>query len=307
MTTKDLVERLNRGGQYEIVEIDPKLTVVSTFNPHFDVTHHGVAFDALVTSIRDIGQTDDALGSYREDGTLVLFTGSRRRAACIQLGIPLRVKVYPEATGTFAFMVAHADEQGRANVSIYDRGRSYVYAIAQNVAKDESGLAEQLNIDKSTVNRAIRFAEAPSEILDLIDPRSVSATDWYAFGPLLEDAAKLEIILAHATLLAKSPPATAKAVFKELASAVEPEVVVAKTQIVDGSGKRIGSIKPTARGGSTIAVATMGDLSPIERTHRIKAITAALKEASGAGGGKPVPEAPTRDAAPAEEVDHDRR
>jgi ParB/RepB/Spo0J family partition protein len=265
--------------RYTIEEVDPSTTVVSLHNPRHDVEHEDAAFRELVASIRDNGQTDDVLATRRKDGALVLLTGCRRRQACIEVGTLLRVKIYADVTPKFAFMVAHEDERGRAPVSFWDRGRSYQHALAKKVYRDETELAAALGIDKSTVNRAVRFAAAPVEITSLLDVRAVSATQWYAFCPVLEDDAARELVLAEASLVAKSPPNTPAAVFSELMKAVAPDVDVGAQDILDGDRKRVGRIKANRGGSFTVRVMAMEKLDAKERANRIRLIAAALSAA----------------------------
>jgi ParB family transcriptional regulator, chromosome partitioning protein len=273
--------------RYTIEDVDPAATVVSLHNPRHDVEHHDAAFRELVASIRAHGQTDDVLATRRRDGTLVLLTGCRRRQACIEVGALLRVKIYADVTPQFAFMVAHEDERGRAPVSLWDRGRSYQHAINKNVYKDETELAVALGIDKSTVNRAVRFAAAPAEITDLLDVRAVSATQWYAFCPVLEDEATRELVLAEASLVAKSTLKTPAALFSELMKAVAPEVDAGVQDIFDAQSRRIGRIKATRGGGFTVRVMAMDKADAKERASRVRLIAAALGAATAPPLAKP--------------------
>jgi ParB/RepB/Spo0J family partition protein len=273
--------------RYTIEEVDSATTVVSLHNPRHDVEHRDPAFRELVASIRDSGQTDDVLATRRKDGTLVLLTGCRRRQACIELGILLRVKIYADFTPKFAFMVAHEDERGRAPVSLWDRGRSYQHALAKKVYRDETELAASLSIDKSTVNRAVRFAAAPVEITGLLDVRAVSATQWYAFCPVLEDEVTRELVLAEASLVAKAPPKTPAAVFSELMKAVAPDIDVGAQDILDGDRRRVGRIKVNRSGSFTVRIMAMDKLDPKERANRIRLIAAALSAATAQATVKP--------------------
>lgn len=265
--------------RYIIEEVDPAITVVSLHNPRHDVEHHDSAFRELVASIRNNGQTDDVLATHRKTGELVLLTGCRRRQACIEVGTLLRVKIYADVTAQFAFMVAHEDERGRAPVSLWDRGRSYQHALAMNVYKDETELADALGIDKSTVNRAVRFAAAPAEITNLLDVRAVSATQWYNFCPVLEDNAARELVLAEASLVAKTPPKTPAAVFSELMKAIAPDVNARAQDILDGKHKRVGRITANRGGSFTVRVMAMDKIDVKERANRIRLIAAALSAA----------------------------
>lgn len=206
-----------------------------------------------------------------------ILAGSRRRAACIELGIKLRVRIIEDCDTHTAFKVALTENGGRRDVSLWDWGRTYERALDKKLYPDASALAEGLGIDKSTVSRALSLRAAPEEVLALFpDKRGITATQWYAFCPLLDNETQRERIIERAGLVANSPPAKPAAVFAILTAAALNKATIEKHEVLNDAGKLIATIKPSSRGGFTVSIKSLAKVSPQHRSEMLRRLNQEL-------------------------------
>lgn len=263
----------------EIFEVDPHELTLCRWNPR---SREGAAdsdLEELTDSIRRNGQLMPAIVMRCADGRLELIAGSRRCAVAIKLGLKLRVEIRTNLSAANAFSIAQAENEGRENVSLWERASIYTEALKEGLFDNDLDLAQTIGVDKSTVSRTMSLARAPTEILDLFaDKREITSRQWWAFAPFLNKPTELDRILDRAALLASKPKMPATLIFSSLTQAALASAVPESAAVLNEHGRRIAQIRSNANGGLSISIASMRELHPDQRRDWMKIVTRELAD-----------------------------
>lgn len=255
-----------------IITVNPSTVRPSPLNPRakFPITETSVA--GLAAEIAAVGQINDAHGEFAADGTLEIFNGLRRAAACKLNGAKLRVRVHDEIDPAAALALAYRDDSESLAVSFWDLSESWAGMVADQVLPSEAALARALGVDKSTMSRALAFRNAPDEVLAAFsDRREISQSQWMDLAPLLENGDSRARIIERAALLAGKGYGAVRVAAEFKAAAANRETID-KVEIRNRHGKLIGTIQPNHRGGFTITVKPMIEAHPSYRLDYAKTI-----------------------------------
>jgi ParB-like chromosome segregation protein Spo0J len=255
-----------------IVTVDPLTVRPSPLNPRakFQITEASIV--GLAAEISAVGQINDAHGEFAADGTLEIFNGLRRAAACKLNGAKLRVRVHDEIDPAGALALAYRDDSEALAVSFWDLSASWAQMVADQVLPSEAALARAIGVDKSTMSRALAFRNAPAEVLAAFsDRREISQSQWMDLAPLLENGDSLTRIIERAALLVGKGYGAVRVAAEFKAAAANKETID-KVEVRNRHGKLVGAIQPNHRGGFTISVKPMIEAHPSYRLDYAKTI-----------------------------------
>jgi len=122
---------------------------------------------ALIDSIQKHGQKHPVLARAPErpdDFEYELIYGARRLFAAQHLGIDLLVDVR-ELDNRTSLIEMDVENRVRADISPYERGRSYQRWLSAGYFKSQTDMAKALGVSDSQVSRLLRYAELPAVVV----------------------------------------------------------------------------------------------------------------------------------------------
>jgi ParB family chromosome partitioning protein len=150
--------------------LDPAEITHSRYANRLPENFQGAIFDELKESIRlmngnvqpiKVRRISSPAGNFKYE---VVF-GHRRHAACLQLGV--RVKAFCEPIDDRSlFLEMDRENRGRADLSAWEQGLSYVNALDSGLFPSARKLAEALGADLTNVGRAISIGKLPQVVVD---------------------------------------------------------------------------------------------------------------------------------------------
>ena len=156
-----------------VIDIDPKKTRMNDLHRRSNWTMSGSAIQEMVEMFRATGQTHPAKGWRLEtpdaDGVeVVLVYGARRRAAALELGIPLKVELMPAAPSQDSLIaLMHSEHRGRRDYLPLEDAREYRAYLDAGAYRTAEQMAEALGQDKGKVSRLLSLLKLPGEVLEL--------------------------------------------------------------------------------------------------------------------------------------------
>jgi ParB family transcriptional regulator, chromosome partitioning protein len=205
-----------------------------------------------------------AAAEQAEGQRFELVYGSRRRRACLELGLPVRAVVDENIDDQELYVQMQRENRGRSNLSAWEQGVSYHKALNEGLFPNARRLAEQIGMDPSNMAKALRVAELPQEIVGAFrSPVDIQ----FRWAIALDKAYQQDphAVLTAARLLAgRSPKPAAAQVFRSLTEAVfakgKPKVKEASRTFLLADGKK-GALR-AGKGGAVTVELPRGVLSP---------------------------------------------
>ena len=256
----------------KVVMVDPAKVRISRANPRFEAVLDPASISALASELKEAGQVNDAHAEESPDGVLELLSGSRRRAACAEAGLQLRVRVHTELPVEKAIAIAFRDDRGAVAISYWDLSVSWARLLADKAVATDATLAKMCGVDPSTVSRGLALQRADPTLLAAFgNLRDITMTQWGDLAPLLENDEARPRLLERAALLAGKELAAPRVV-AELKAAAANKSEIKAIEVRNRHDKVIANIKPDHKGGFTIAVKPMREVHPSYRLERAKTI-----------------------------------
>ncbi len=126
------------------------------------LTQHALA-DILIT-LRERGQQFPAVGRWREDGSIEVLDGSRRRMACILANKPFLIYVAHGITTKHAKFLSDVANAHKP-LSLYERGKEMQAMLSRGDVCDQKELAKVCQCSEALVSGALKAADLPMELL----------------------------------------------------------------------------------------------------------------------------------------------
>jgi ParB family chromosome partitioning protein len=168
-------------------------------------------------------------------GKYELSFGSRRRQACLDVGLPVLAMI-DEMDDLVLFERMERENRQRKNLRPYEQGLLYQQALDAKLYSSVRKLAESLQIDAGGLTRLLAVARLPVEVVAAFQtPLDIQAK----LGPLLADALTRnpDAVLAKAgELKGKSPRASAQAVVEQLLATAASAERPSRSSSVEISG-----------------------------------------------------------------------
>lgn len=200
-----------------IIDVHPDNCVVLRLNPRGGTNFDPIANMPLINKIRAQGQQVPVIVRRGvKDGHYDLVAGSRRLGAIRYLRMEdpaLRLRAEVRAmSDEQAFLLAAAENEGRQDITEYEKAKSWAYVLDPVFGGSQRKLAAAVNEQEATISRMLALAALPDEIVALVTrPELLKSRFAEQIGPKLRDPEQRKIILGHASNLAASgqkfPPA----------------------------------------------------------------------------------------------------
>ncbi|WP_162236491.1 ParB/RepB/Spo0J family partition protein, partial [Sphingomonas sp. Leaf25] len=192
-----------RKGTTRVIQVDPTSVRISPLNPRVHTPHDADGIARLAAEIKAVGQINDGHGEAAQDGIIELLAGSRRCAACVVAGLPIRIRVHAELSRAEAIAIAYRDDREAVTPCFWDLAGGWAALTDQRTFKTDTDLAQSVGIDKGTLSRGLAFRKAPDAILDAFaDRRQISLSQWIDLAPLVEDPDTRARLVDRAALIA---------------------------------------------------------------------------------------------------------
>ena len=171
--------------------------------------------------------------------------GHRRLRACFELGLHVNAIIDEGLTDLCLFEEMDRENRGRKNLSAWEQGCSYRDALTKGLYPSERRLAERLGVNQSDVNRAVKLAKLPKDVVAAFASPLDLQVRWQK--PLTDALQKdPEGVLSRARAIAKNRGSLGAAqVLDKLVG--RAEVADATTEIVV-AGKPAGTLRVGAKG-----------------------------------------------------------
>jgi ParB family chromosome partitioning protein len=207
--------------------LDPKQIAATRWADRHPDSFMSAAFAELKREIESAGGNVQPIkvrpvrGGNTEQGgaRYELIYGSRRTRACLELGLPVRAVIEENVDDQSLYIQMQRENRGRANLSAWEQGVSYLKALNDGLFPSARRLAEQIGLDHSNVAKALRVAELPQEIVGAFrSPVEIQFRWAVALDKAFEKDP--EAVLAAARSIAgRSPRLSAAEVFQALTEA----------------------------------------------------------------------------------------
>jgi ParB family transcriptional regulator, chromosome partitioning protein len=177
----------------------------------------------LINSINKYGQLAPVLGREltgddRHDVELIY--GARRLFTARQLNIPLRVELR-SLRDREGIVAMDAENRHRKDISPYERGRSYLQWLREDLFPSQEEIARELKISASQVSRLLKMAKLPAVIVEAFHSPAEICEAWVQeLASALEDSRRRDYIIRRARqFTTQSPRPAAKDVCRILFAA----------------------------------------------------------------------------------------
>lgn len=216
-TLREKVKRLEESaGEGEWLDpADLKVSKLANRSEHAFLSED---FKRLKDEIKRTGGNVQAVGySLQSDGSKLLVFGHRRRRACADLASKVRaVKVADNISDELLMLFMHAENNGRADLSVYEQGMWYHAALEDGVYKTIEDMALALGVSGTWIIKALRVARLPEDVVKcFLSPLEITSK----MGEDLEKALKNDqdaVLYRALELLEKAAPMPAAKVFLHL-------------------------------------------------------------------------------------------
>lgn len=197
--------------------LDPGDVVLSRFANRHPDSFRDSEFVALKAEIEAAGGNTQPIGVRPlpgAPGKYELSFGSRRRQACLELGLPV-LALIEEMDEATLFERMERENRQRKNLRPYEQGMLYRRALDEKLFPSQRKLAEHLQIDSTGLSRLLAVANLPGPILDAFESPLDIQFDW---GAMINDAMQVspDAVLAKAAELKVTNPKKPKLVLQQL-------------------------------------------------------------------------------------------
>ncbi|HZF31383.1 MAG TPA: ParB/RepB/Spo0J family partition protein [Gammaproteobacteria bacterium] len=162
----------------------------------------------LIDSIQKHGQKQPVLArppSGRDNFEYELIYGARRLFAAQHLGIDLLIDLR-EIDNRSALIEMDVENRVRADISAYERGRSYQRFLTSGYFKNQTEMAKALGVSDSQVSRLLRYAELPAAVVGAFSSPNDIREEWaVALAKLCADPETRTRVMNRARTLSAVP------------------------------------------------------------------------------------------------------
>jgi len=182
----------------------------------------GASCASLINSIQKHGQKHPVLARLPElpgNFEYELIYGARRLFAAQHLGVDLLIDVR-ECDNRSGLIEMDVENRVRADISPYERGRSYQRWLTAGYFKSQTEMAKALGVSDSQVSRLLRYAELPAVVVGAFESPNDIREEWaVALAKMCAEPKSRELVMHRArNLSAWAGLGSAQAVFDALAN-----------------------------------------------------------------------------------------
>src|SRR5699024_7861848 len=117
-----------------------------------------------------------------------LIYGARRRFACAELGVELRVRV-TRMNDRLALAEMDAENRPRKDISDYERALDYRRWLEDGLYPSQGELGVAIGVSKSWLSRVLRLADMPEAVVAAFaSPLDLRIEYGYELAKLMEDS-----------------------------------------------------------------------------------------------------------------------
>ena len=227
--------------------LDPKAIKASHWANRSEASFLVKEFEALKAEIESAGgnvQPIKVRPVAGKPGEFEIVFGHRRHRACLELGIDVLALV-EELSDVELFAQMDRENRQRADLRPYEQGVMYARALDEGLFPSLRKMAESLGVDASNASKAISLARLPKAVLAAFESPLVLQQAW---ASALTDAIQKnpDLVLGRAKELSELVvKLSAAEVFNKLIAdgvVSNHTLVLTKSRVVKGSGKKTGKI-----------------------------------------------------------------
>ena len=227
--------------------LDPKAIKASHWANRSESSFLVKEFEALKAEIESAGgnvQPIKVRPVAGKPGEFEIVFGHRRHRACLELGIDVLALV-EELSDVELFAQMDRENRQRADLRPYEQGVMYARALDEGLFPSLRKMAESLGVDASNASKAISLARLPKAVLAAFESPLVLQQAW---ASALTDAIQKnpDLVLGRAKELSELVvKLSAAEVFNKLIAdgvVSNHTLVLTKSRVVKGSGKKTGKI-----------------------------------------------------------------
>jgi len=254
-----LKERVAQLEDAKVIEfLDPKLVGASRVPNRHELSFDTPEFESLRKEIASAGRNVQAikvreLDAPRDDGVKYeIVYGHRRHRACLLEGVPVAA-VIERLDDVQLFAEMDRENRDRANLSPWEQGVMYAWALEQKLFPSLRRMAEVIGADAGNISKAIQLASLPKTVIDAFPSPLQLQFRW---AGLLTEALKRDesrVLKVAEQIRLESPRPAAKEVFERLTAAPGAIAAAAAEELKVGE-VTVGSWVRDARGNLTIKV-----------------------------------------------------
>jgi ParB family chromosome partitioning protein len=163
-----LQERLKKfDGALVTRQIDPTSIRPSRWANRHEASFATPAFESLKASIALAGGNAQPIlvREHLPDQFEIVF-GHRRHRACLELGIPVLAVVSEQSLGDIeVFLSMEQENRERADLSPFEKGRSYVSALESGLFPSQRRLAEAVGVSHTWLRKSMLVAQLPEAVI----------------------------------------------------------------------------------------------------------------------------------------------
>lgn len=226
--------------------LDANDVVLSRFiNRHPD-SYRDAEYVQLRDEIRAAGGNTQPIGVRPlagSTGKFELSFGSRRRQACLELGLPVLAMI-DQMDDVVLFERMERENRQRKNLRPYEQAVLYLQALDAKIYPSIRKMSEALQLNSSGLSRLIALARLPEEVIAAFESPLDIKFDW---GITLTDAVarnRRAVVAKAVELVANGPPRRAQAVHDALIAAAGGEGALGKIPptVLRGQGKESATV-----------------------------------------------------------------
>lgn len=194
------------GKRRQVVEysVDPRRCRMWSYHNRLQdyITRENTA--ELIESIRINGQRQPALARELRDDPdydYELIYGARRRFACEELGLELRIRV-TRIDDRLALAEMDAENRPRKDISDYERALDYRRWLDNGLYKSQNELGTAIGVSKSWLSRVLRLSEMPDPVVEAFSsPLELRIEYGYELAKIMEDPESRKRVIKEARQL----------------------------------------------------------------------------------------------------------
>lgn len=167
-------------------DLEVQLIVDSPYQPRQKYDEAGII--DLGNMLADRGQDEPIVVRKLADGRFELISGHRRIRAARLIGwttIKGRIRVLDDKSAHIATLTAN---EGREDLSDYERAKSYSIALKEGLASSQAGVGRMFGRSQARVSQCLRLLDLPSPVLTLLD--DYPGLIGYRFVAVIEELTK---------------------------------------------------------------------------------------------------------------------
>lgn len=239
------------GKRRQVVEysVDPRRCRMWSYHNRLQnyITRENTA--ELIESIRINGQRQPALARELRDDPdydYELIYGARRRFACEELGLELRIRV-TRIDDRLALAEMDAENRPRKDISDYERALDYRRWLDNGLYKSQNELGTAIGVSKSWLSRVLRLSEMPDPVVEAFSsPLELRIEYGYELAKIMEDPESRKRVIKEAMQL-QHKKFDAQQVFRRLAASAKERQKQARGVIETVSNEQGAALFKVAR------------------------------------------------------------